>query len=440
VTGRRLLVLLVVLAAIGVPAGVLRATCALNSCSRTGGEPPRVPFCPLPEALKDDLVHGFREGRSPDVMAVPAATSVLGGTDPADAFVEWPFVRAAETTGVPIVFAGTGVDAAAEVDVGVALDRIAPTVAEIIGLDRPFPRVRSGLSLTGVANGERPRLVLEVALDRVGSVDVRTDDAWSYLRALLRRGAGTLDGTTGSLPLSATATLTTIGTGGLPFQHGITGTLIRGDDGEIVRAWSPDAPPSVIASLADDLDERTDQRAMIGLVAAGTEDRGLIGDNWYPTHDTDDVVTARAGRTLDAATALLATGYGADDVPDLLGVVLEPGDAEALRGLVEAAERASGGSVLVVVAGTGSNGLNPGGLDVPAADVLAQVEQDVPGSRPVVAAAVPGGLFLDPATLTAEGITGQAVVDALLDVRSPGGERMMADAFQGFAVSFARYC
>jgi hypothetical protein len=31
-------------------------------------------------------------------------------------------------------------------------------------------------------------------------------------------------------------------------------------------------------------------------------------------------------------------------------------------------------------------------------------------------------------------------VDAVLSATGPGGERMLADAFQGFAVSFARYC
>jgi len=55
-------------------------------------------------------------------------------------------------------------------------------------------------------------------------------------------------------------------------------------------------------------------------------------------------------------------------------------------------------------------------------------------------ATVPGGLFLDQEGLARAEIAGQAVVDALLDVSAPNGERMMADAFQGFAVSFARYC
>jgi len=42
--------------------------------------------------------------------------------------------------------------------------------------------------------------------------------------------------------------------------------------------------------------------------------------------------------------------------------------------------------------------------------------------------------------LRAERVTGQVAVDALREVETTEGERMMADAFQGFAVSFARYC
>jgi hypothetical protein len=68
------------------------------------------------------------------------------------------------------------------------------------------------------------------------------------------------------------------------------------------------------------------------------------------------------------------------------------------------------------------------------------VEEAVPGDAPAVAAVVAGGLFLDQMVLLEEQVTGQVAVDALLSANGPGGERMLADAFQGFAVSFARYC
>jgi hypothetical protein len=443
VFGRRLLALLIVLAVVGLPAGVLRAVCAGNSCRNADASSARVPFCPLPKDLKANIVAGFREGRSPDVLAVTNGRTLVGGTDPTDAGVPWPTLRAARTTAVPIVFAGTGVDPAAAVPDGVGLDQIAPTIAEAIGLRRPHPGVRSGEPVTGISSGERPRLVLEVAWKGVGQAELDADiHAWPFLRKLARSGAGILDGTTGSLPLDPAATLTTIGTGGTPSQHGITGTLVRNNDGDFVRAWRKGSPLSIIATLPDDLDEAMDQRPVIGLVATDPADRGIIGGNWYPDHDRDAAEIEPTARTRTAAvTELLSRSFGRDDVPDVLAVVMDGSvagmDAE-LRDVVRLATEASGGSLLVVVAGTGSAvGTDAG---VPGSELVFQVEELVQGDSDIVEGAVPGGLFLDQRTLAEEGITGQSAVDALLEVTGPGGETLMADAFQGFAVSFARYC
>jgi hypothetical protein len=135
----------------------------------------------------------------------------------------------------------------------------------------------------------------------------------------------------------------------------------------------------------------------------------------------------------------LTTGYGADDVPDVIGVVLD-GRVRSMDGwtreIVTEARRATGESTLVVVAGTGSASR----LAVPDDELVAAVEDAVPGSEPAVAATVPGGLFLDQAVLRREQVTGQVAVDAMLAATGPDGESMLADAFQGFAVSFARYC
>jgi hypothetical protein len=94
--------------------------------------------------------------------------------------------------------------------------------------------------------------------------------------------------------------------------------------------------------------------------------------------------------------------------------------------------------VLVVVAGTGTGERSR--IAVPEAAIVAAVEDAVPSPRSVIAAAVAGGLFLDRRTLSEARLTGQVAVDAMLEVTSPDGGAMMADAFQGFAVSFARYC
>jgi hypothetical protein len=284
--------------------------------------------------------------------------------------------------------------------------------------------------------------VLEIALKGIGTQEIQgARGSWRFLESLLHEGIGTLSGTTGSLPLDPAATLTTIGTGGLPSQHGITASYVRGDAGGVVRAWGDGAPLSVIATLPDDLDEKTGQRSMVGLVATDETDRGLVGGNWYPHHDHDAVTVAGGPGSVTAAGDILALGFGRDDVPDILGVVLAgPGADTRIRQIVALASRASGGSLLVVVAGTGTSSAQAGPPEVTASYVVREVEALVEGDAQIVAEAVPGGLFLDQATLATEQISGDAAVQALLRVTTPDGQRMMTDAFQGFAVSFARYC
>jgi hypothetical protein len=437
---RRLFVLLLSLAVIAVPAGALRAACAGRSCAEDAASP-RVPFCPLPGWLKGDIASGYYEDRSPDVIAVAERSGLSSGEAGAG---PWPSVGDGPSiTNVPIAFWGRGVDPSADVPAGTTLDSIAPTIAEAIGLRRRHPDVRSGVAIPGVANGERPRLVVEVALEGVGTRDVRADaDAWRSLAGLLRGGAGTASGDTGSLPLDPAATLTTIGTGGLPYQHGVTGALIRADDGRVVAPWSGGAPPSVIATLGDDLDESTHNAARIGLIAPVSTDRGLIGGTWYENADRDDVLITAGGGRADVATtvaSLLSRGYGRDRVPDLLGVVLRGSARDVdrqLRAVVEETVRATKDATMVVVAGTGTASGARGG----AGDAVREIEDDVPGDAPLVSAVVPGGLFLNQRVLAEERISGQTVVDALFDATDRDGLPLVGDAFQGFAVSFARYC
>ena len=163
--------------------------------------------------------------------------------------------------------------------------------------------------------------------------------------------------------------------------------------------------------------------------------------------DRDAIVVATGRSAVPAAEQLLAEGFGRDAVPDILAVVLDGSVGSIDRRtqeLVAAAERAAGGSVAVAIAGTGSSseadaGSTDGtGIRVP--DVVSQVDAGVPGDPNVIAGAVSGGLFLDQSALAKEGISGDAVVQATMGVTDPDGTHVFEDAFQGFAVSFGRYC
>ncbi|HEX4942374.1 MAG TPA: hypothetical protein VFW51_07550 [Actinomycetota bacterium] len=441
---RRATILLVVAAIVAAPSIVLQATCPGSSCARSG--PVRAPFCSLPEDLRTKIAAGYREERSPDVLAVTGGTGVVGSVPAVGSPTSvgsWPTTSSPTDTRIPIVFWGDGVRGASGVPAGAELRQLAPTIAEILRFARPFPGVRSGRAIPDIAGSDVPRLVLEVVWRGVGTSDLESDpDAWPFLRGLVSSGAGTLDGEVGSLPLDPAAGLTTIGTGGRPAEHGIVGGWLR-DGGEVVAASAAGAPTSVIATLPDDLDRAFGQRALIGIVGSDPADRGIVGNGWYDERDRDDLVTAADGRArLRAVTRLLGTGYGRDDVPDVLAAVMDGSvgslDAE-LRRTVRAARTATAGRVLVVMTATGAQRA-PGSGQVEASDLERIVEARIDLEEPLIQAVVPGGFYLDQRAMTASGVTGQIAQDAALAARGPGGSPIFVDAFQGFAVPFGRYC
>jgi hypothetical protein len=434
---------------LAVPAAALRLSCAWNSCAAVAGTgATKVPFCSLPVDMKTLIAAGFREGRSPDVLGVTGRWTVTGGTaggqDPT-ASVPWASTDSVAATRVPIVFSGAGVDDRSAIGGGAELDQIAPTVSAAIGFQVPHPEVRKGTAFPGVAGGETPRLVLEVAWKGIGSDDLSSaPDMWPALHRLLHDGVGTMDAHTGSLPVDPAATLTTIGTGGLPSEHGMTGRLVRNDSNDVVSTWGEDSPPSVIATLPDDYDYGNGERPLIGLVATADADRGIIGKHWYPDDDRDPTVIDPDPRAqVTAVTAMLRRGFGRDDVPDILALVARGAPARLdaqLRSVVTLAERASNGSLLVVVTGTGSVQPPASAGETTAAAVVRQVDDAAGVGDSLVEASVPGGLFLDQAVLTQAGVTGQVAQRALAGAVAPDGSSLMSDTFQGFFVSFGKYC
>jgi hypothetical protein len=444
--GRRTMVAVLVAAVLGAPPLVMRLLCVGDLCREDAVAAPEIPFCSLDPALRRLLEDGFRDGRSPDVLAVTTEAVVRGGAGQPRIAPPWPSTVADDAGRVPLVFHGTGVDPDAEVPGGTGLVDLAPTAAGIIGVERPHPEVRVGAPIPGVAAGDRPRLLLLVAWKGVGSRDLEArPDAWPTLRGLLEKGTGTIEAEVGSLPLDPTAVLTTIGTGGLPREHGITGGTVRNEEGRAVAAWGAEAPFSVISALGDDLDEVLGQEPRVGLVGTHALDRGLIGQDWYIETDEDDEIVApgRPDRQVDAARELLTTGYGADEVPDLLAVAMAdtiPRMDRALGDLLDAAREAAGGSVALAVTSTGSVRGRDGDT-IRAADLVREVERRaVVEEGDLIEAMAVGGLFIDQDVLVEAGITENRAITALRGIEGPGGGRIMADVFSGRAVEFARFC
>lgn len=432
---RRLTTLLLVLGLIAVPAAALRAFCVGNSCGTGEERTGSVPFCSLPPDVRDLVTAGFYEGRSPDVLGVTGGTAVT--TDLRDLDVAWPSIGTVDDR-VPLVFLGDGIKAATLPDDAV-LDQVAPTIEPLLGIERPFPEVRSGSALPGVGSEGPVPLVVLVVWKGVGIPELEAEPtAWPFLETASADGVGG-DARPGSWPLDPAAILTTIGTGGLPSQHGIVGTTLRGERGP-VDAFRPGSPGTVIATLGDDLDEATAGEALVGLVAADPSDRGLIGGTWYGADD-DDLVVIEHRRPARQVRAFLEREWGADGPSDLLGLTVRGSVADMdrqTRAVVELVTTAVPDAV-VVVTSTGSLAIPGEALD--AVTVAERVDATLPADEPVIAAPGSGGFFLDDDAALDQGVTTQQVADAMAaqvtdDLTTP----LFDDAFPSFTVRFGRYC
>src|SRR6478736_312389 len=122
-TGRRMTVLLLALALIGIPAAVLRVGCVGNSCrSDASAVAAPAPFCSLPTDLRTLITAGTYDGRSPDVLAIAGSTPVVSGG------VSWPSETSTTAAGtVELDFVGRGVHST-RLPPGVSLDQVAPTL------------------------------------------------------------------------------------------------------------------------------------------------------------------------------------------------------------------------------------------------------------------------------------------------------------------------
>lgn len=445
---------------LGAPAVVFRALCLGNACRVEAETSSDTPFCSLEPELRRLITNGFYEGRSPDVLGVTGST-LIEGSDIRDSprSPVWPSVSQSPVARVPIMFAGAGVNPDAEIPPGVNLPDVSETIASIMNFRRPHVSVRSGDPIPDVATGQPPRLVLEIVLKGIGSEDIeRHKDRWPTLESLVKNVPATFDASADSLPLDPAATLATIGTGGLPSEHGITGGLIRSGsptgfdtqatvEKRLVTPWSESAPPSVVATLGDQLDEELNQKPLLGLVGTESIDRGLLGGHWYPTQDRDFVKLLPPNsqvkeQTSAASRVMNSKPFGKDSTPDLFAVALDGPMSDldgGLKDLLASARRASDGSLTVVVTATGSRARETRPKAIDAMSVRFDANQAISTSSPLIEAAVPGGFFLNQANLKRLKKSDDVVIQALLKLRSES-EKLFADVFPAIAVTFGRYC
>ena len=251
--------------------------------------------CRLPPKYLERIDRGTFGRRSPDIQLVPDAPNFFGGFGPTSHSGPWPYLQS-----VPLVFYGPGyVNPVGKTSVEgeVTLADLAPTLAEILGMEWPAERAGRSLSELLVPADQRsvpPRLIVLVAWDG-GGWDVlhRYPNAWPNLRSLMGAGATVTNAIVGSSPSVTPAIHATIGTGTWPSEHGIIDIPLR-DHGRMFDSWAGRSPKYLeVPALGDLWDEQAANAAQIGVLAYKAWHIAMIGHGaYYSGADKDIAVIA----------------------------------------------------------------------------------------------------------------------------------------------------
>ncbi|MEA2554787.1 MAG: hypothetical protein QOI60_118 [Actinomycetota bacterium] len=185
---------------------------------------------------------------------------------------------------VPIAVFAPGVVDAGVRDERVSLADLAPTTAGLLGVDFSAP---DGEPLPGIDKpAVRPKVVVTFVIDGGGWNVLQhwtgqgANDPWPNLRRLFGRSLVYRNAITGSFPAVTACAHATIGTGGFPSAHGITGHYLRRDGHRTTAYGKPgEADPTFLLrpTLADVWSHETNGRAWIGEIGYQIWHLGMIG-------------------------------------------------------------------------------------------------------------------------------------------------------------------
>ncbi|MFN2388447.1 MAG: alkaline phosphatase family protein [Actinomycetota bacterium] len=256
----------------------------------------RAQACALPERWLDRIQKGYFARHSGDISILPRtpayfASSANGGWGHSG---PWDYLQR-----VPLVFYGPGVvGGPAQADRAATLADVAPTLAALL---KGSLRTEDGEVLEEVARIDAarlgrppPRVIVVVVWDGGGwnTLD-QWPDAWPNLKRIMDEGVSYTEATVGSSPSVTPSVHTTLGTGVLPYVHGITGIPLRSEDGTVVDAFVNGESSRFIQvpALAERWDELHGNSAEIGMVGYEPWHLGMIGQGAErPGGDRDDAV------------------------------------------------------------------------------------------------------------------------------------------------------
>jgi predicted AlkP superfamily pyrophosphatase or phosphodiesterase len=265
--------------------------------------------CEIPHEWAVRVVRGWVTGgpRDLDIAVVPHPPNYMGSFVNTSHSAPYDYVQE-----VPLVFYGPGF---VEPQGNVKLDReitiadLAPTYARLMDFD-DFPKRAAHPIPEVFKEGAKPppQLIFTAVVDGGGWNDLEQwPDAWPNLKRLIAEGANVSDAIVGSSPSITPATHTNLSTGTFPKTHGVSAIAVRARNGRIVGAFSEDdgnpgysvMDPTLnlrVTTLADLWDLSVDNKAEIGMLAAGNLQIGMVGHGQAIKGADKDIVAIRKGK------------------------------------------------------------------------------------------------------------------------------------------------
>lgn len=251
-------------------------------------------FCGLPKAQRTRVFHGSHRTRSGQVLIVPTSNSFVGPGLSHDG--PWSYLQR-----VPLFAYGPGfVEARGKVGRRVTLASIAPTQAELLGVD--FEGDEGLLHEALLPEAERPeppRLIVTLVWDAGGkNVLDRWRARWPRLRKLIPRGTYYRNAEVGSSPSVTPPAHATMGTGVFARTHGLTDLEVR-EGGKVRGGWSKGPKLLLADTLADVYDVDMGNEAKVGAVVGVPGHLGMIGHgSYHDGGDKDVAIVAKASGSL----------------------------------------------------------------------------------------------------------------------------------------------
>ena len=235
--------------------------------------------------VMEHVFRGHVPERSGEIMLVPKPHNyLLGEWDMRTLGTDTPTVSTSHPnpwdylTRVPIIATGGDIEPGTSNDEVTDIAALAPTYAEILGMDLEA----DAEPLTEVAEGvkERPKLIFTVIIDGGGwNALQQHPGSWPFIQSLRDSGVTYTNANIGSAPSITGALHATMGTGVYPNKHGIPGNQMRGPDGENTDTWQQNADPTYLQTptVSELWDEANDNEPVVGTVSYEGWHLGMIG-------------------------------------------------------------------------------------------------------------------------------------------------------------------